>query len=98
MVPLSCLRMIYPPLLCLFQLKKIQEKLKKCQADVEATRDKYEASLNDLNSYNAKYIEDMNEVYQIYLLSSQMLQPVHDLKFEICSVICSQSRNNNSKF
>nr|XP_034334066.1 protein kinase C and casein kinase substrate in neurons protein 2 isoform X2 [Crassostrea gigas] len=46
------------------QLKKIQEKLKKCQADVEATRDKYEASLNDLNSYNAKYIEDMNEVFQ----------------------------------
>lgn len=46
------------------QLKKIQEKLKKCQADVDATRDKYEASLNDLNSYNAKYIEDMNEVFQ----------------------------------
>ncbi|XP_061175733.1 protein kinase C and casein kinase substrate in neurons protein 1-like isoform X4 [Saccostrea echinata] len=46
------------------QLKKIQEKLRKCQQDVEATRDKYEASLNDLNSYNAKYIEDMNEVFQ----------------------------------
>ncbi|XP_055996251.1 protein kinase C and casein kinase substrate in neurons protein 1-like isoform X2 [Ostrea edulis] len=46
------------------QLKKIQEKLRKCQLDVESTRDKYEASLNDLNSYNAKYIEDMNEVFQ----------------------------------
>ncbi|XP_062598142.1 protein kinase C and casein kinase substrate in neurons protein 1-like isoform X6 [Saccostrea cucullata] len=46
------------------KLKKIQEKLRKCQQDVEATRDKYEASLNDLNSYNAKYIEDMNEVFQ----------------------------------
>ncbi|KAJ8299275.1 hypothetical protein KUTeg_023335 [Tegillarca granosa] len=44
-------------------MKKIQEKLRKCQTDVEATREKYEASLNDLNSYNAKYIEDMNEVF-----------------------------------
>lgn len=45
------------------QLKKLQEKLKKCQADVEATHDKYNACLNDLNGYNAKYIEDMNEVF-----------------------------------
>ena len=45
-----------------FQLKKLQEKLKKCQVDVEATHDKYEACLNDLNGYNAKYIEDMTEV------------------------------------
>ncbi|KAK3103052.1 hypothetical protein FSP39_016086 [Pinctada imbricata] len=45
------------------QLKKIQEKLRKCQQDVEATRQKYEASLNDLNSYNAKYMEDMHEVF-----------------------------------
>ena len=47
---------------CFFQLKKLQEKLKKCQVDVEATHDKYEACLNDLNGYNAKYIEDMTEV------------------------------------
>ncbi|KAL3842934.1 hypothetical protein ACJMK2_020907 [Sinanodonta woodiana] len=45
------------------QLKKLQEKLKKCQLDVEATNDKYQAALNDLNSYNPKYIEDMNEVF-----------------------------------
>nr|XP_022335349.1 protein kinase C and casein kinase substrate in neurons protein 1-like isoform X3 [Crassostrea virginica] len=46
------------------QLKKIQEKLRKCQQEVETTKEKYEACLNDLNSYNAKYIEDMNEVFQ----------------------------------
>lgn len=44
-------------------LKKLQEKLRKCQADVENTHDKYTAALNDLNGYNAKYMEDMNEVF-----------------------------------
>ena len=53
-------------MICIFQLKKLQEKLKKCQADVEATHDKYNACLNDLNGYNAKYIEDMNEVSIMY--------------------------------
>lgn len=46
------------------QLKKLQDKLKKCQADVESTQDKYNACLNDLNAYNAKYIEDMTLVFQ----------------------------------
>ncbi|WAR03159.1 PACN2-like protein [Mya arenaria] len=46
------------------QLKKLQDKLKKCQAEVEATQEKYQASLNDLNGYNAKYIEDMTQVFQ----------------------------------
>ncbi|OWF51969.1 protein kinase C and casein kinase substrate in neurons protein 2-like isoform X2 [Mizuhopecten yessoensis] len=46
------------------QLKKIQDKLRKYQADVEQSKDKYEACLNDLNGYNAKYIEDMNEVFE----------------------------------
>lgn len=44
-------------------LKKLQDKLRKCQQEVEATREKYHASVNDLNGYNAKYIEDMTEVY-----------------------------------
>jgi len=45
-----------------FQLKKLQEKLKKCQSDVESTQEKYNACLTDLNGYNSKYIEDMTEV------------------------------------
>ncbi|XP_005102566.1 protein kinase C and casein kinase substrate in neurons protein 2 isoform X2 [Aplysia californica] len=45
------------------QLKKLQDKLRKCQQEVEATREKYNAAVNDLNGYNAKYIEDMTEVY-----------------------------------
>ncbi|RUS76254.1 hypothetical protein EGW08_015997 [Elysia chlorotica] len=45
------------------QLKKLQDKLRKCQTEVEGTREKYNAAVNDLNGYNAKYIEDMSEVY-----------------------------------
>lgn len=44
-------------------LKKLQDKLRKCQQEVETSRDKYQACLNDLNSYNAKYIEDMTQIY-----------------------------------
>ncbi|XP_059178895.1 protein kinase C and casein kinase substrate in neurons protein 1-like isoform X1 [Physella acuta] len=46
------------------QLKKLQDKLRKCQQEVESTREKYNAAVNDLNGYNAKYIEDMTEVYK----------------------------------
>ncbi|XP_053384977.1 protein kinase C and casein kinase substrate in neurons protein 2-like isoform X6 [Mercenaria mercenaria] len=46
------------------QLKKLQEKLKKCQIEVESTQEKYNACLNDLNGYNSKYIEDMTEVFE----------------------------------
>lgn len=46
------------------QLKKLQDKLKKCQGEVESTQEKYNACLNDLNGYNSKYIEDMTEVFE----------------------------------
>ncbi|XP_025085422.1 protein kinase C and casein kinase substrate in neurons protein 1-like isoform X2 [Pomacea canaliculata] len=45
-------------------VRKLQEKLEKCRLEVQATREKYEACLNDLNGYNARYIEDMTEVYK----------------------------------
>lgn len=40
----------------------MEERLQKCQQEVANLKDKYEASLNDINNYNAKYIEDMTEV------------------------------------
>ena len=45
-----------------FQLKKLQDKVEKSRKDVEITHDKYESALRDLNSRNAKYMEDMTEV------------------------------------
>jgi len=46
------------------QVKKLQEKVEKCRTDEEATRERYRQALTELNSYNAKYIEDMTEVFQ----------------------------------
>jgi len=39
------------------------EKVERCRRDVESTRNAYTTSLNELNAYNAKYMEDMNEVF-----------------------------------
>jgi len=44
-------------------VKKLTEKVDRCRREVESTRSSYTTSLNELNSYNAKYMEDMNEVF-----------------------------------
>lgn len=44
-------------------MKKLTEKVERCKRDVESTRSVYMTSLNELNSYNSKYMEDMNEVF-----------------------------------
>ena len=44
-------------------MKKFQEKVEKCRKDVDQTKVKYEESVVELNAYNAKYMEDMSEVY-----------------------------------
>jgi hypothetical protein len=46
-----------------FQAKKLSDKVDKCEREVELTKDKYDAALADLNSYNAKYIEEMKDVF-----------------------------------
>ena len=46
-------------------MKKLQDKSEKCRRDVENTRERYESALNDLNAYNAKYMEDMTEVSSV---------------------------------
>ncbi|XP_064634663.1 protein kinase C and casein kinase substrate in neurons protein 1-like isoform X2 [Lineus longissimus] len=45
------------------QVKKLSDKVDKCEREVEITKDKYNAALADLNSYNAKYIEEMKDVF-----------------------------------
>lgn len=51
------------PFLCDFvQKKKFEDKVEKYKKEVEITKNKYKQALDDLNSYNARYIEDMNVV------------------------------------
>ena len=49
--------------LMVWQVKKLTEKVERYRRDVESTRSSYTTSLTELNSYNAKYMEDMNEVF-----------------------------------
>jgi len=42
----------------------MSEKVERCRREVETGRERYEQSLTELNGYNAKYIEDMTEVFQ----------------------------------
>lgn len=47
----------------MLQLKKLQQKVEKCKEDVESMRKAYESALNEINEYNARYMEDMTEVF-----------------------------------
>ena len=46
------------------QRKKLDDKVEKYKKEVEITKNKYKQALDDLNSNNSRYIEDMNAVYK----------------------------------
>uniref|UniRef100_A0A8D8XBA7 Protein kinase C and casein kinase substrate in neurons protein 2 n=1 Tax=Cacopsylla melanoneura TaxID=428564 RepID=A0A8D8XBA7_9HEMI len=45
------------------QLKKMQDRVQKAKEEVQKAKEKYELSLQELNSYNPKYMEDMSVVF-----------------------------------
>ncbi|XP_037506444.1 protein kinase C and casein kinase substrate in neurons protein 2 isoform X2 [Rhipicephalus sanguineus] len=45
------------------QVKKLQDRVAKCKEEVQRTRERYEAALQEINDYNAKYMEDMTVVF-----------------------------------
>lgn len=46
------------------QVRKMQERVNKTKEDVQRFKEKYEAALQELNSYNPKYMEDMTVVFE----------------------------------
>lgn len=46
------------------QRKKLEDKVEKYKKEVEIAKNKYKQALDDINSYNSRYIEDMNNVYK----------------------------------
>ena len=42
----------------------MSEKMERCRKEVGTGRERYEQSLAELNAYNAKYMEDMTQVFQ----------------------------------
>lgn len=46
------------------QKKKLEDKVEKYKKEVEITKNKYKQALDDINSCNSRYIEDMTTVYK----------------------------------
>ena len=46
------------------QKKKFEDKVEKHKKECEITKAKYKQALEELNAYNSRYIEDMNNVYK----------------------------------
>ncbi|XP_041833598.1 protein kinase C and casein kinase substrate in neurons protein 2 isoform X2 [Melanotaenia boesemani] len=44
--------------------KKLQEKVEKCQQEVQKTKERYEKSLDELDKLNSQYMENMEQVFE----------------------------------
>lgn len=74
--------------LFLFQLKKLQDRVSKTKDQVGKTREIYQGCLLDLNNYNAKYMEDMTDVFErCQRMEAQRLQCFKEILFSLQSCL-----------
>ena len=65
-------------------MKQLQDRVQKTKDAVVKSRETYEMCLQDLNNYNAKYMEDMTEVFErCQRMEAQRLQCFKDTLFSI---------------
>ena len=66
------------------QLKKLQDRVSKAKDAVSKSKDTYESALQDLNNYNAKYMEDMTDVFErCQRMEAQRLQSFKESLFMV---------------
>ena len=66
------------------QLKKLQDRVGKCKDEVNKCREKYQVALQDINNYNAKYMEEMTVVFEeCQQKEAQRLQQFKDILFAV---------------
>lgn len=66
------------------QMKKIQDRVQKAKEEVQKGKEKYELALQELNSYNPKYMEDMTVVFdKCQEMEAQRLQFFKDVLFTV---------------
>ncbi|XP_033215946.1 protein kinase C and casein kinase substrate in neurons protein 2 isoform X2 [Belonocnema kinseyi] len=65
-------------------VKKMQDRVQKTKIEVLNAKEKYEAALQEINSYNPKYMEDMTQVFEkCQEMEAQRLQFFKDVLFGI---------------
>ncbi|TRY73572.1 hypothetical protein TCAL_01593 [Tigriopus californicus] len=66
------------------QMRKLQDRVQKTKDQVQKSRENYEMAINDINAYNAKYMEDMTEVFEkCQRMEAQRLQCFKDILFDV---------------
>jgi len=65
-------------------MKKLRDRVSKSKDQVSRCRDSYETALQDLNQYNAKYMEDMTDVFErCQRMEAQRLQRFKEILFSV---------------
>lgn len=65
-------------------MRKLQDRVQKTKDQVQKSRENYEVAINDINAYNAKYMEDMTEVFEkCQRMEAQRLQCFKDILFDV---------------
>jgi len=65
-------------------MKKLRDRVSKSKDQVSKCRDSYENALHDLNNYNAKYMEDMTDVFErCQRMEAQRLQRFKEILFTV---------------
>lgn len=48
---------------CMFQVKKMHDRVQKTKEEVQKCREKYQQAISEITKYNSVYIEDMTSVF-----------------------------------